>query len=316
MSPPDNALKTVFLYARATVANFMEDDGSVYAAGLAFYALVSVIPLCAVLLALGGSLLASAGRDSATALQELTGDIVTGMRVLVPFMPEEDLRAILLDIVEHRQNLGAVGVVVLLLAASQVVNAIRRAVARPFGITFTATGDASPVWRGARTALWLAWHRLKTFFWIAALGFITGVLRIAMGALSRMLQLLPLELVEDLLRHPLVAPLVTQATGAVFTFVGFQLILVHVARRQTTWQARALAGLAFALLQGVAEALFGSYVQHYAALSFKYGSLAGVVAVSIWIFYASCVFLLCVELCAIVSKPARLYLHFPNPTQG
>ena len=37
--------------------------------------------------------------------------------------------------------------VVLLLAGSQVVNAIRRAVARPFGITVTSAPEASPMWR-------------------------------------------------------------------------------------------------------------------------------------------------------------------------
>ncbi|MBI5495790.1 MAG: YihY/virulence factor BrkB family protein [Deltaproteobacteria bacterium] len=282
---------------------FVADDGTVYAAGIAFYALVSMVPLAAVLLAIGGSVLAGAGAGDAS--MALMDDVIDALRYLVPIAPEQDLRAVLTSLVARRGDIGLLGTVGLLIAASQVVNAIRRAVARPFGIVLGETpGVPHPsLWeRGARAVIELVLGRFKTLFWISALGFGAGGLRVVTATVASVIHLRPPHVVTHLLQHPFVAGTLSQVGGFIFTFVAYNLILIHVARRQSTWAARALGGIWFALLQALAEWVYRTYLEHYARLSAQYGSVATLVAVALWTFYFSCVFMIAVELTAVASR--------------
>jgi uncharacterized BrkB/YihY/UPF0761 family membrane protein len=302
-------------HTRACIVNFTAGDGSIYAAAIAFYALVSMIPFAAVLLAIGGAVLASVGRNSPTQFNQMLDDVVRAVRYLDPFVPERDLRDILTSLIGMRGNLGLLGTLALLVAASQVVNTIRAAVARPFGIDLEVGSQKlePQVLRSLRTAAVVILRRLKTLFWLSVVGFLMGGIRVVLATAASVVRLTPPQYLSVFLNHPLLAPVVSQASGALFCFVGYNAALIHVARRQTTWNARALGGVVFSLLQAAAEVVYSRYVEHWSSLSLSYGSLASLAAVALWTFYFSCVFLISVELTAIVSHPARLYLNVKPP---
>jgi len=299
-------------WLRAPIANFIGDDGTVYAAGIAFYGLVSLIPLGVCMVAVMGMILAHQQGQEEAEQHEYIRDLVTAARRFIPLLPEERAMDILHALVRQRGDLGLIGAIGLVGAATQVVDALRRATARLFGTGRYAavTDPAMQVWRRGLLGAWtLIYTRLKNFTVVMALGFLVGGLRLFLAFLASLAQVLPESVVQLVLETPAVAFTLSQAIGFFFCFTGYVMLVFHLARKTTTWRARSIGGLLFALLLALAELVYANYVVRFSNMSLTYGSLASLVAVALWIFYSSCVFLICAQVTAVISNPARLHLN-------
>lgn len=317
--PPRPVLGKVWAHGRAVLLWFVRDEGGVYAAAIAFYMLVSLVPLCSLLVGVGGGMLVLLGPAEAGGMDALLGDVVAVVHRYLPLVTEADARDALDSVIRNRGNFGLLGTLGLMLAASQVVGVTRVAVARIVG---PGTREATPHlatsgFQRFAQRLVPVWNRLKTFFWLGFLGVLVGVLKlVSVSARSWLAPLGPVPLAH-LLEAPWVQFLLSRAVGLALTFLGFVVVIVHVARRATTWTGRLWGAATFSVLQAVAEMAFAWWVSQYASLSVRYGSLANLVALGTWVFYSACVFLLCVQLTAVVSHPKRLYPEEPpTPPPG
>ena len=316
LAPARRVSVVVALHVRAVLRNFVRDEGGVYAAAIAFYALVSMVPLAVLLVAVGGAVVATLGQTEVGGVAAVLEDVVTALQRVAPFVPANDLRRVLGNLVADRGNVGLLGLVGLMAAASQVVNAVRRAVLRCVGQPNNSDDDPrrlSVTLQRMQSLLRMVWLRTKTFFWMAVAGLLVGGLRLVAVSLQGWMDARDLGVVHTVLDHPLMRFAMGHFTGMTLTFVGFTALLIHVARRAITWPGLFAGAAMFSIMQAGAEITFSYYVSHYARLSVRYGSVANLVALALWVFYASCVFLLSVQLTAVISRPHRL--HLPPPAR-
>jgi membrane protein len=288
---------------RAAARGFMADDGQVYAAGIAFYALVSLVPLCAVLVSVGGFVLALADEQNGT--EQLVTEVIQGVRRLIPFLDEKEAREIVRSLVVRRGDIGLFGVLGGMAAASQVIHAFIRGVAKPFG-TLRITGPAHPGavtgWLGRVVRFIRRWS--KAYLGIGLLGCFLALVRFVLTAVSRVSHLAP-PAVTAFFDQRLVAFGVSTGGGFLLSLFGYVLLVWFLGRSATSWMGRLAGGVAFALMQALAEVVYAYYVHKASNMTLTYGSLAGLVAVALWVYYSACVFLFCAELTAVVSHPAR-----------
>jgi YihY family inner membrane protein len=275
-------LRRTFATTRRALQVFSEARGFQHAAAISYFAVLSLLPFLILLVATFGFVATFLGSRSGSE-ESLLEMIARALQDLAPFLVDQ-VTARLRSVIQARDALGLVGVVVLLVTASLVFEAIETA--------------AREILRAPRTrhvllarALFLA-----LFAGVSLLVAIAGVL---------------LALVRSWLAVSDDASLVTLVARYRFLdwavsvgllaslFVG---IVAYVSREHRARWPLAGGALVFLALFALSRFAFGVYVERFARFDLVYGSLATIVIGLVWIYYVALVFLLAVAVVRVLGE--------------
>jgi YihY family inner membrane protein len=255
------------------VKNFSANSNGNQAAALAFYAILSAIPLFILTIIATGYVFTSHPNASR--------EIIDVIRHFHPYFSEDIL--VQLGAIESKRNiLGWLGLAALVWFSAMIFNSIESALNNIFSSTAKRSYLVSKALAISMIPLgWVIGFVSVVLSYVAALLasqplILPGVAEISLGGLS-----------EVLLRYLLPYLLVV-------LFVGFLYRIIPTAEIRP---AVALAGAAiFGLLMEIAKQFFTWYLAHYTRYDVIFGSLEAVVILVIWVFYVSLIFLFCAEM--------------------
>lgn len=287
----------------ATVGDYARDHGPIYAGALAFYAILSLIPM-AILFASAAALLAAgegAQGDAAVA------EVVAQFQKLVPYLDAgfaDDLRAIL----KNRGGVSLVGVAALLLSASQVFRGLEFALAR----IFARADHQGPTDEKAQprsyviSKLWFG-----AFVTALVLGYVA--LRMVAGVVRHLADDLPV--LQPIIGDPLSTdtPAGKVAT-ALLMIVGFVMLLKVFTHQRVHTRFALLGGGLFYVFFVLAHVVYDLYVERFSNLGAMYGGFATLVIIVLWIYFSASLLLVC---CHVVKYVQRRMVHGPRwPRDG
>lgn len=297
-------LGEVYEVIDGTIGDFVRDHGLMYAGALAFYSVLSLFPLVVLLASLSGFALAGDDRAVDASLR----DVMVQLRKIIPYIEprlEDDLRTI----IHKRKQLGLVGLVALLLSASEVFRAIEFALARIFArLDYSVVSDEEVRPR----------NYLKSKLWFGA--FVTAVViigiavRVVASVLQRVSSVLSLpQWLADLVGDPLAG---TSALGHMLTagliIVGFVMLLKVFTHHTVHTRFAVAGGATFYVLFQTAHALFDLYLAHITNIGAMYGSFATTIVVVLWIYFTSMVLLMCCHLTKVFQRRVLLGPRWPK----
>ena len=247
---------------RGAFSRFIASDGFFLAAGLAFFFLVSLIPLTLLAVAIVGFVL-----SSEQAAQEVVGQLARNFPVY-----RNQIARILLRIVQTRKTSGAVGTLALVLFASPLFGAARLVMHRMLGIR---TGR----------------NFVRNIVVDAGMVLLLGVLLFAVTVMTWVLQW-----VQELL-EPVHVPgqWIRWATTAVS--LGLSSIMFYLGYRYVPYRrvgvGPALAGGVVAgILWEIAKQLFRLYIRQVGVYDQIYGPFAVLIAFIMFVYYSAVVFVM------------------------
>jgi membrane protein len=268
---------------RRTYSHWQEDEGSMMAAAMAYYAAFSIFPLCLVLIAGLGYVMrySAAAQNEKQQLLQVVADNTT---------PElaEQLGA-MLDGVRTRAGLGGpVGLAGLLLAAIGIFTQLEFIFARMWDVP-----DKEPAsfWKSVRRALY---DRLLAFLLLLGLGSLVVAVFIAnltLTSLRSYAERLPAG-------HTAWATIQTSANLAI-NIVAFGIMYRVLPRVSVRWRAAFGGAILAGLIWEVGQQLLARVIiaDRYSA----YGVVGAFIALMLWMYYASAVVLLGGEFVRAIS---------------
>ncbi len=267
--------------------DYGRDHSAIYAGALAFYAVLSLIPLAVLFASVFGFFLSSGNEAD---IDAALVDVIRQLRKIIPYLQPslaEDLKVV----VENRNKLGIVGFVALLWAASEVFRGVEFATARIFA---RLDDHDDPDHR--KTAVRSVLKTKLLFGAVATAVAITFVaLRLIGGVLLHVREQFRVPAIVDaFVGDPLgdgsaLAFCVT-AVGIVLGFV----VLVRVFsphRVQTKFAA--LGGVVFYVFFQLAHYGYDLYLERLTNVGAMYGSFAALIIIVLWMYYCASLLLVC-----------------------
>lgn len=261
-SIPEKGLQGLIKAHIQAVLNFIEDDGTLWAAAVAYYTLLSAVPL---LLALAS--IASFFIDQQWAIEQAT-------TLLGGFVPQGAgrIREIVLQAFAERESVGLLSILAFLWSGSRVFGALTRALNNAFNVE-----DSYSFLR--RTVLELTMAITIGFFFIAAL-----VSNLALSLLIGVLNFLPGSEEQT-------SVIASEGVSALLLLVAFFLVYKIVPRRPVRRRAALGGSITATVLVTMARPLFVRYVDQFANYSEIYGSLAIVIVLVFWSWLSAVILL-------------------------
>ena len=254
---------------RRPLGGFLSHDGFFLAAGISFYVVICLVPYIFLLIALAGFLLSG---------ESASEEVIAHLIEIVPVYQEE-LEQLLHSIVTARGVSGVLGTLTLLLFTSQLFAALRLVLNRVLG-----AGKGRGYIRGM--VLDLGMIIVSNLLFLATIGVTAAIawLKASLGALG------------ESSPFPSLVEAAGLVAGAIFSTTLFFLLYHFVPTRRVP-KRHALGAAAFAaILWEVAKQLFRWYVTHVGVYGQIYGPLGVLVALVMWIYYSSVVFVLGAEM--------------------
>lgn len=249
-----------------TVQELGADDASHMAAGVAYYAVLSLFPLLLGLIAIFGLFL-----PSETVQEELFDFFERNMPGAIDVL-EQNIE----DVIQLRGAIGAVSIVLLLWSASAMFGALGRAINR--------------VWDVHKDRSFLI-RKLRDL--TMALG--TGVLfLLSLGATAAFTILRGM----DVAVLGIAADTSARVLGFVFSLAIFLVLYKFIPNTKTYWRYIWPGALLSAILFEIAKSLFIFYLDHFASYESVYGSVASVIILLFWIYISAFIIILGAELSA------------------
>jgi len=266
-------LATAWEVLSSAVWSFRFHGGMNMAAAIAFYALLSIIPLITLTVLVTGFVF-----GSNPAILE---DVVRVIQSVHPRFPAAFL-AELTRINTKEFVLGWVGLFSLVWASSLIFNSIEGS----FSIIFQA-----PVRRKYLVSKLLGLTMIP-------LGWAVGALSIAIAYIPDLVRRSPLFAWDFGLFTDLFIMILQKLVPFVLVVGFFTIVYKVIPAARVRWRYAFFASIVFSLLMVLARFLFVSYMPHGQRAHMIYGPLETVVMLVIWIFYISIVLLFCAELIA------------------
>ncbi len=246
-----------------TVQELGADDATHMAAGVAYYAVLSIFPLLLGLIGILGLVL-----PSETVQKELFIFVDRNIPGAV-----DELNTLITNIIDHRGAIGLLGLLGLFWSASAMFGAIARAVNRAWDVH-----RDRPIYV----------RKLRDL--TMAMG--TGVLLLlSLGATS-------LFSILDRIDLPVAIPDVDVLARFLAFFISMSIFLViykYLPNTKTYWRYIWPGALLAAILFEVAKSLFVFYLNNLANYQAVYGSLGTGVALLVWIYFSAFILLLGAE---------------------
>jgi membrane protein len=248
-----------------TAAELGNIDGAHKAAGVAYYAILSIFPLLLGLIAVFGFFLPSVNLQDE--LLKFVGNNLPGATDI--------MRQNITGIIRLRGILGVLSIVVLFWSGSTMFSAVSLAINRAWHI-----GKFRPFYIRKASALGMA--------------FATGILfLLSLGAsviisiLSRVFNLPTADLIVVNLGSRLVAFLLILAV--------FLLLYKLIPNTKTYWSYVWPGALLAAVLFEIARTLFIFYLENFANYQLIYGSISSIIVLLVWIYYSAFIMILGAE---------------------
>lgn len=271
-SMPEKGMQGLIKAHVKAALNFVEDDGTLWAAAVAYYSMLSAIPL---LLALTS--IATFFIDQEWAIRQAT-TLIGG------YVPQGSIgiREIVQQSIEQRESVGLISTVAFFWSGSRVFGALTRALNNAFNVE-----DSYSFLQ--RTVLELTMAITIGVFFIAAL--VTNmVLNVLIGALT-------------FLPDGQEQTAATASTGAaVVLLVAFFLVYKLVPRQVVSRRAALTGSITATVLFTLARPLFVGYVEQFANYSAIYGPLAIVIILLFWAWLSAVILLYGGEVTAQVEE--------------
>ncbi len=252
---------------------FARDNMSFLAAALSYYTLLSLFPLLLLLISIAAFFIAE---------ESALETVVQTARTFIPGA-ENELRAILHQVVELRGGATVFGIVALVWSASSVFDVLQHALDRAWRV------------REAR-AFWL--QRLFSIVVVILLG--------ALFFLSVLTTVFSQEVVYNLLGVFTLARevirLVSALIGFLFAFVGFSILYKTFPHVRVAWSVAVRGAFVAALLWQCAKFLYEVYVNSFARLNLVYGSVGAIIGLMLWGYIAATTILFGAELAAALGR--------------
>jgi len=240
-------------------------DGGLKAAGIAYYAILSIFPLLLGLIAVFGFFLPSVNLQDQ--LLEFVGNNFPG--------GSDILRQNIASIVRLRGAIGALSIVLLFWSGSAMFSAVSLAINRAWYIR-----RVRPFYVRKASELGMAFGAGILF--VLSLG-ASAVISI----LSRVLNLPAADLVIVNVGSRLVAFLLMLAV--------FLLLYKLIPNTKTYWRYIWPGALLAAVLFEIARTLFIFYLENFADYQLIYGSIASIIVLLVWIYYSAFIMILGAE---------------------
>ncbi|MDH7481736.1 MAG: YihY/virulence factor BrkB family protein [Armatimonadota bacterium] len=274
-------LKQTYGFAKEVMDNFSKDRGSLFAAAIAFYGLISIIPLLLLGIAVLGYIL---GSESAR------HQVITFVRNFIP-VGREELERNLVLLSKQSSILGGIGILALLWTGSQVFVILQHAIN-------TALGSTKRIGflRARATALAM----------VIIIG-ILFILSVGMSSLADIIRgfdikLLGKELVDFQLAWNVFFGILVPF---VISVIAFTLIYKYLPLADVDLRGPILGGLTAGILFEIAKYGFQWYVTNIANFNAVYGTLGGVVILVLWIYYTSLIGVLGAEVASVYIERTK-----------
>ena len=267
-----------------SIGDYTRDHGPMYAAAVAFYGLLSLIPLVVLFASIGGYFIHSFGVDDAS-IDVLVREVVDQFRRAVPYIDpsfSEDIKAL----VEARQELGLVGAVVLMGTASLVFRGLEYSFARIF-----SRSNASRQVENDRPRN-VVLSKLLFGAFVTAVFVSSMLIRFVWGMVSSIAehQLEQAEAFREMMGEGSLMGSIWESALLVLVYAAVLKAFTH---EKVELRFAVSGGLLFLSLFVVARKVYEVYLDDIANLGAVYGSLAAVMTVVIWVFYLSTIVLIC-----------------------
>ena len=246
------------------------------AAAIAFFALLSFIPLAVLLLSFATLVIRSS--------ENLTDRLFEALQTYFPVVPPAFIQQVG-DLVQHAGTLGGLSSVFLLITAIMMFDAIQNGLNRVF------ESEKRTFVRSRLVSLVLAVVTCASMGLIVAF---TGA-SAAVGGLIGGLE--PLDGVATIVYKFVI----THAVPLLVTAVVFTVAIKGVPNKHVGLRPALIAGLFGAVLWEVAKLLFTWYVSTIAPYHVIYGSLGALIIGLLWIQYSASLLLLSGELAAVLN---------------
>lgn len=272
-SMPETGTRGILKAHVKAAINFLDDDGTLWAAAVAYYSLLSAVPL---LLALAS--VASFFIDQEWAIQQAT-------TLLGDFVPRGTvrIREIVQQAFDQRESVGLVSILAFFWSGSRVFGALTRALNNAFNVK-----DSYSFLK--RTALELTMALTIGLFFIAAL-----VTNVMLNLVIGLLTFLP-----D--GQEQASVLASEGASALLLLVAFFLIYKVVPRRPVSKRSALGGAITATLIFTLARPLFVRYVEQFANYNEIYGPLAIVIIMVFWAWLSAVILLYGGEVTAEVEK--------------
>lgn len=268
-------MKRFLSFWRDVLVSFYRDDCFNLSAVIAFFAILSAIPLTIIAISLMAHVL-GAYADLMVRLRELAETLLPGL--------DENFVRIAGEVTERKGQMSTVSVGMLLILSSVLFTSLEKALDRVF-----------------RT------EKHRNFFHsrLVAIGFI--FLSIALLCVPGLIKLLQ-EVSAPLLGEKYFLPPIF--TGDKFfyfvTFGSFVLSVVIIPRHKVQFRFALVGAMSFTLLAILARIIFHSYISFsWSRYNLVYGSLTALIALVLWIYYLVNIYLLCAEIVARLQERFR-----------
>jgi membrane protein len=251
---------------------FYRDNCSLLAAGISFYALLSVIPLFLVFLSAAGFILHSS--------EKALGAV---MMLLMKTFPASTTAVfkLLSDLIQKKAVFGVIGLAGLVWAASRIFSAVENAM--------------NVVWKVKKGRAY--WHSKFLSLLLVPISVLIMLSSIAFTAFYTVARHLTI---------PLIGLKVSEATfmSRIFTiffplilgFLLFFLIYKIIPNRKVYTKAALIGAICSSVMWEGAKFLFDIYIKNYAHFERIYGSLGTPVVMLIWIYYSAFIILIGAEI--------------------
>lgn len=282
-----------------SIGDYARDHGPMYAGALAFYAILSLIPLIILFASVSG--FALAGGDDA-ALDASLREVMVQLRKIIPYIEprlEDDLRLV----IKNRRSLGAVGFFVLLISASEVFRAVEFALARIYARLDheVPTDEKASPRNYLKSKLWFG-----AFVTAAVMAFIA--FRLFRGALFQLATAFKADWLVRALEEPSASFVGTVVTslGVVIGFVVMLKVFVH---HKVHTRYALIGGVLFSALFQLAHFVYDIYLERITNIGAMYGSFATLIIVVLWIYFSASLLLMC---CHVTKTIQRRVMHGPR----
>lgn len=266
----------VIRFLGAALAKFDRDKGFFLASGVAFQALLCLVPLSLLILSFAGTLLLT----DESILQQLERSLEQAAPILDPALREN-----LLEIIAHRRTSGLIGTIGLLWIATAVFSGLRYALNAVFGVEKQ---------RGTLHGLAFDLGMIL----LSAIAFLASVGLTASIEYLRRVQTEIFPAAPGILLQVALSYVVPFLLAVVLCFQIFHL----VPNRRVCARSALLGAIFTGVLWEVAKHLFKWYVLAFKRYSLVYGSLSAAAVLLVWTYYSVAVLLLGAEVAVLLER--------------
>jgi membrane protein len=251
---------------------FYKDNCSLMAAGISFYALLSVIPLFLVFLSVAGFILHSSE-------QALAAVII----LLMKTFPSSTTAVfkLLSDLIQRKAVFGLIGLAGSIWAASRIFSAVENAM--------------NVVWKVKKGRAY--WHSKFLSLLLVPIAVLVMLSSLAFTAFYTVARHLTIPLIGlKISEATLVSRFFAVFFPLILGFILFFLIYKIIPYRKVYTKAALIGAICSSVMWELAKLLFDIYIKNYAHFERIYGSLGTPVVMLIWIYYSAFIILIGAEI--------------------